>query len=204
LTEIIDKYYTIKEHFSSEIKISKSVFISNIFSVDSKEKIKENLSLIRKKINNAHHHPYAYRLGLDENNFKANDYGEPSGSSGKPILEVIDKYELTNVMLIVSRIFGGVKLGIGGLKRAYFESAESCVVKENIITKYLTEFITAEFDYKYINQFMNYLEKHNIKILENNSDEAVRLKFEMRLSFIDNIKKDLTNLTNGSLKFITY
>jgi uncharacterized YigZ family protein len=199
LKEITDKYKTVINHYSTEIKINKSVFISDLFPVQSSEEIKKNLNLTKNKYHDANHHTFAYRLGLDKNNFKCNDDGEPSGSSGKPILEAIDKFELTDVLIIVTRYFGGVKLGIGGLKRAYFQSAGECIQNQNIIEKYITKKISAKFEYGFLNPVMHYFEKEKIKILENNSDESVKLIFELRLSLIEKTIKELNNLTKGSI-----
>ena len=154
----VDSYKTILQSCEAELKVSKSKFISQISPVNNSEEINKALISVRKKNYDAAHHPFAYRLGLDENNFRYSDDGEPSGSAGKPIMEVIDKFELTNVLLVVTRYFGGVKLGVGGLRRAIFEASELVVQNAEIITKQITENFNIEFDYKYIGAIMNFIE----------------------------------------------
>jgi uncharacterized YigZ family protein len=200
--EIIDKYFTVRNYNKAEIKITKSVFISELFPVQDSEEINDSLKSVREKYFDARHHPYAYRLGIDKNNFRANDDGEPSGTSGKPILEAIDKNDLTNVLIVVTRYFGGVKLGVGGLRRAYSEAAITSIEKENMIEKFINENIKMEFGYEFIGPVMNFIESNNYKIINNISDDKVKLECEIRLSLTQNFKKDLFNITKGSIIFL--
>jgi uncharacterized YigZ family protein len=197
--EIKDKYFTITNYSKAEIKITKSVFISELFPVVEIDEINDYLKSIRKKYFDARHHPFAYRLGPDKNNFRANDDGEPSGTSGKPILESIDKYYLTNILIVVTRYFGGVKLGVGGLRRAYSEAALASINEGNIIEKYIYENIKMVFDYEYISPVMNLIESGNFKIINNLSDEKVKLTCEVRISLTEKFKKDLYNITKGNI-----
>lgn len=198
--EIRDKYKTVNSHSSCEIKIQKSRFISNLYNLKTNEDVTLFLNTIKKKYYDAKHHPFAYRIGMDKNNFRYNDDGEPSGSSGKPILDAIDKYDLVDVIIIVTRYFGGVKLGVGGLKRAYFESAEECIKNSIISEKFIFKNYAISFDYIFINTIMNFLEKNNIKIITNNSDEKVNLICELRLSLISEFIQNIINITKGSAR----
>lgn len=198
----IDSYKTILTPAEAALKVSKSKFISQAYSVLNPEEVNQRLISVKKKYYDAAHHPYAYRLGLDENNFRYSDDGEPSGSAGKPIMEVIDKFELTNVLLVVTRYFGGVKLGVGGLRRAIFEAAELAVNNSEIITNQITKDFKIEFDYKYIGAVMNFLEKEQIIILSNTSDDKVKLECSVIVSKIERFKDELGKLTNASLTFI--
>jgi uncharacterized YigZ family protein len=195
----IDSYKTIITPSESELKVSKSKFISQVYPVINSEEVNQTLTSARKKYYDAAHHPYAYRLGLDENNFRCSDDGEPSGSAGKPIIEVIDKFELTNILIVVTRYFGGVKLGVGGLRRAIFESAELAIQNSEIVTKQITEDFKIEFDYKYIGAVMNFLEKEGIIILNNTSDDKVKLECSVIVSKIERFKDELDKLTNASV-----
>jgi len=199
----LDSYKTILIPAEAELKISKSKFISQIYPVTNSEEVNQTLTSARKKYYDAAHHPYAYRLGLDENNFRYSDDGEPSGSAGKPIMEVIDKFELTDTLIVVTRYFGGVKLGVGGLRRAIFEAAELGVQNAEIITKQITEDIKIEFDYKYIGAVMNFLEKEQIIILSNTSDDKVKLECSVIVSKIEKFKDELGKLTNASIVIST-
>lgn len=195
-----DSFLTIQNPSIAEIKITKSGFISQAFPVSSKSEIPEFINEVRKKYYDASHHPYAYRTGIDKNDFKFSDDGEPSGSAGKPILEAIDKNNITDVLLIVSRYFGGTKLGVGGLRRAISEAAELCLSNAVIIEKLITEKMKLEFDYTYMNVIMNLLGTEKIKLLENNSDEKCKLILDVRLTKIEKLKNELTGLTNGSIR----
>lgn len=199
----IDSYKTILLPAEAELKVSKSKFISQIYHVTNSDEVNHTLSSARKKYYDAAHHPYAYRLGLDANNLRYSDDGEPSGSAGKPIMEVIDKFELTDTLIVVTRYFGGVKLGVGGLRRAIFEAAELAVQSAEIITKQITEDFKIEFDYKYIGAVMNFLEKEQIIILSNTSDDKVKLECSVIVSKIERFKDELGKLTNASIVIST-
>ena len=193
-----DSFLTIKEKTVSEVKIQKSRFIAHSFPVDSLTGIQEILKSVKKDFYDASHHPYAYRLGTDENNFRYSDDGEPGGSSGIPILEIIDKFRLTNVLIAVSRYFGGIKLGVGGLRRAMSEAAELCLNKAEITEELITENVTAEFDYRFMNVIMNLIGTEKIKLLQNNSGGKCKLTLQIRLSKTEKIKSEIFQLTNGS------
>ncbi len=199
----IDSYKTILIPSEAELKVSKSKFISQIYPVTNPEEINQTLISSKKKYYNAAHHPFAYRLGLDANNFRYSDDGEPSGSAGKPIMEVIDKFELTNILIVVTRYFGGVKLGVGGLRRAIFEASELAVQNAEIVTKQITEDFKIEFDYKYIGAVMNFLEKEQIIILSNTSDDKVKLECSVIVSKIEKFKDEVGKLTNASIVIST-
>lgn len=192
-----DSFHTILEENECEIKIQKSKFIANIFHIGKIDDCENYLRTVKKKFHDAKHHPFAYRIGTDKNNFRYNDDGEPSGSSGKPILEAIDKHNLTDVLIIVTRYFGGIKLGIGGLKRAYFESAGECIKKSVIVEKFICDRYNISFDYVFMNLIMNFINKNNINIIKNNSDLKVNLLCEFRKSFSEEFELNINNLTNG-------
>jgi uncharacterized YigZ family protein len=193
-----DSYKTIKSFSSFELKIQKSRFIAQAFPFSKAEDLPKILSKVKKKYFDSAHNPYAYRIGIENDKFRFSDDGEPSGSAGKPILDAIDKYELTDIIIFVSRYFGGVKLGVGGLKRAFFNSAEGCLQNSEIIEKFLQVSLKISFDYKYISGVMNYIEKNSIHIIENNSGENVNLICEIRISKLENLKINIRNLTSGN------
>ncbi|MBK8551908.1 MAG: YigZ family protein [Ignavibacteria bacterium] len=195
-----DSFLTIKKQSSAEIKINKSKFISQAIPIKTQSEVSDYLNEIKKKYYDASHHPYAYRIGIDRNNFKISDDGEPSGSSGKPILEMIDKYNVTDTLLVVTRYFGGTKLGVGGLRRAMSEAAELCMSKAEIVERLITEEINLEFDYKFMNVIMNLIETEKIKLLKNGSDEKCKLTLEVRLSKIEKLRSESVSLTNGSIR----
>jgi uncharacterized YigZ family protein len=196
-----DSYKTIESFCTFELKTQKSHFIAQAFPFTNPEEFSNVQSEVRKKYFDSAHNPFAYRVGLSNVRFRFNDDGEPSGSAGKPILDAIDKYELTDVIIFVSRYFGGIKLGIGGLKRAFFDTADGCLQNVKIVEKFLLKKIFISFDYKFIGGVMNYLEKNSIHIIENNSEENVNLICEIRLSKLEGFKENIVNLTSGKFIF---
>jgi uncharacterized YigZ family protein len=193
-----DFYKTIKSFCSFELKIQKSTFIAGAHpfaNPDDFEKVRQE---VKKKFYDSAHIPFAYRVGLTEDKFRFNDDGEPSGSAGKPILDAIDKFELTDTIIFVSRYFGGVKLGVGGLKRAFFDVSEACLQNAEIVEKFVYKRVSVTFDYKFIGSIMNYLEKNSIHIIENNSGGSVNLICDVRESKFDSFIEYIKNLTSGN------
>ena len=141
-----DIYKTIKEPGEGYINEKKSKFLSFIFPISSVEDTKEILEEFKKKYYDARHVCWAYMLGHEREEYRINDDGEPSGTAGKPILGQINSSELTNVLLIVVRYFGGTLLGTGGLIRAYKEAAALAIADTKIIEKTVDDKITIHFD----------------------------------------------------------
>lgn len=196
-TNVIDSYRTIKKNVRTEIKIKKSTFIANTYPVSNKNEAEMRIKEVRQEFFDARHHPYSYRLGITDGKIKSSDGGEPSGTSGKPILNAIEKYNITDVLVVVSRYFGGIKLGTGGLKRAYYEASDFCISKSEIIEKLITRELLIECDYNFINNVMKLIEKHCLKVKNNKSSDRVKLIFEIRLSLIESFKSDFLNITSG-------
>jgi len=196
-----DNYITLSEKFTNELKVQRSRFIANAFSVNTPEESSEILNTVRKEYYDAKHHPFSFVL-FEKDNFRYNDDGEPSGSSGKPIFDAINKYNLKNVLVVVTRYFGGIKLGAGGLKRAYFDSADECLKISKIKEVILKEKISLKFQYNNISAVMNYLQKNKVHISEDNSSDVVNLVCDVRLSDIDRFKSDITELTNGTTEIL--
>lgn len=195
-----DSFKTIKSFCLFELKTQKSCFIAQAFPFVNPEEFSNIHSAVKKKYFDSAHNPFAYRVGLGNVQFRFNDDGEPSGSAGKPILDAIDKYDLTDIIIFVSRYFGGVKLGVGGLKRAFFDTAEGCLQNAKIITKYIKKKINLEFEYFYMGSIMNFLENNGITSIKSSFDTNVKIECEIRISKIEDFKKKLTELSNGKIK----
>lgn len=195
------EYKTISGNLETEIKIQKSKFIANSMRVNSVDEFAESLTSIKKKYFDAGHHPFAYLIVSETSDIvKYSDDGEPSLSSGKPILDAINKYDLKNVAVIVTRYFGGVKLGVGGLRRAYFDATDEnlCQVKTVIIHD--TARLKLIFDYSFINSIMRFLQENSCKIIENDSDEKVKLEIEFIKAEKKILLKNFIEITNGSIE----
>lgn len=143
-----DYYLTIQSRLRApEFKVKGSRFIADIVPVQSKDAVDRCLTEIRKEFYDATHHCFAYRLGPKAELVRAADDGEPTGTAGKPILRVLTSAWLTNTLLVVTRYFGGTKLGTGGLARAYAEAAQQAVSLATVRTVYLTETVTLQVPY---------------------------------------------------------
>lgn len=142
-----------------------SKFISFAFPVHSVEEIRDILVTLRKKYYDARHICYAYMLGADRKEFRANDDGEPSGTAGRPILGQLNSRELTNVLVVVIRYFGGILLGTGGLITAYREAASDALENAGKVQKQVEMVLTIYFDYPHINEVMRRVKEQQSVII---------------------------------------
>lgn len=175
----MEKIKTICGNSEAEIVEKKSKFIANLYYVNSSEEIEEKLNYIKKKYYDARHNCYAYRIKEDENIIeRASDDGEPSGTAGAPMLNILKKMELMNVLIVVTRYFGGILLGTGGLVKAYSDATKKAI--EN--SKFAIEEagITAEMKLNY-NDFENFkycCRKSNVNIINTEYLDNIICKFE--------------------------
>lgn len=154
---------------------------------------------MRKEYPDATHHCHAYRLGTDQKLFRFHDDGEPSGSAGRLILVAIDALALTDIVVVVTRYFGGTKLGVGGLARAYGDAARRVLESAAVVTKYRTGLLEATFPHAYIGVVMHAVATTGVKIIDTSYDEDVHLRIEVRLSKIDEFRSVLIDQTNGNV-----
>jgi uncharacterized YigZ family protein len=198
-----DFYFTIKIESRTETKIKNSKFIGQTYSVDSIESAQSILTEIKKKEYNANHNCFAFIIGLGNKKiFKYSDDGEPNGTAGKPIYDVMDGNQLTNILLVVTRYFGGTKLGTGGLVKAYGEAAKSVLEKSGIVKKYITDVIEFDIDFLHFNSLNHIIANSNARILKSDFSNHVKIKLEVRKSKTTQIKNELTELTSGKVSFI--
>jgi uncharacterized YigZ family protein len=167
---IKDTYKTISNVSEGYFTKQRSKFISYAIPVVTPEKVKEKVDAIRKKHYGARHVCWAYMLGSERALFRFNDDGEPSSTAGKPILGVINYNELTDVLIIVVRYFGGVKLGTSGLIVAYRTAAQDAIACAEIIEKSVEEEITIFFEYLFLNKVMEIVKKDNSRIVSQQFD----------------------------------
>ncbi len=170
-----DIYQTISAPSEGFIKDRGSKFHAYAFPVLNATDIENALDSLRKLHSKARHHCYAYRLGVDGNNFRANDDGEPSGTAGKPILGQIDSFDITDVLIVVVRYFGGTLLGTGGLIQAYKSGAEDALNQATIIEKTLEDIYQLHFDYSLMAPLMNAVKKMNLSIVEQSFNDTAYL-----------------------------
>ncbi len=180
---------TVKENIENEIIINKSRFITLLIKINNLDEIEKNLKEIKKKYKDATHYCYAYIIGNKE---KCSDNGEPSGTAGMPILNVLKQNDLTNILCVVIRYFGGIKLGAGGLIRAYSTSASEALNKTNIVNLIKGYKIVIEFNYDNIKQ-INYLLK----------DIQIKKEYGNTITYTFNIKEDSLNKIENELSKIS-
>ena len=159
-------YKTIVKSSEGLYKEKGSKFIALSFHAESEEQCKLILQDVKKEYYDARHHCYAYRVNPEDEKYRSNDDGEPSGSAGKPILNQLYSLELFNVIVIVVRYFGGTKLGVSGLINAYKSSAREALESTKIITRHLTREFELVFEYPLMNDIMRVIKEENLKILD--------------------------------------
>jgi len=195
-----DYFITIKNHVEVTEYIEKSRFISQAFSISSEEEAFERISTIKKAHYKATHNVYAYVIGENKEIQKSTDDGEPSGTAGVPILEIIKKDNITNVLIVVTRYFGGIKLGAGGLIRAYAHMAKLALDQSEKIFRLLCSNIRISIDYPYWGKVENYI-NNNKKIHISFIDYTERVNIGIYVQ--DEDKNELYNaikeITNGNV-----
>ena len=185
---------SIKEEITNEIIINKSRFITVLTNINDIDKVKEKLENIKKTYKDATHYCFAYIINNHE---KCSDNGEPSGTAGMPILNVLKQNNLTNILCVVIRYFGGIKLGAGGLIRAYSSSASEALNKANIVNLVKGYKIIIEFSYNNIKQ-IDYLLK-NIQIKKDYSNN-ITYTFNIKEEKLNKIENELSKFSKIKLK----
>jgi uncharacterized YigZ family protein len=180
-----DTYKTIENPSEGFFKDRGSKFYSFAYPVRNEEEIKRKLLDLRELHPKAVHHCYAWRLGTDKNHFRANDDGEPSGSAGRPILNTIYSAQLTNLLVVVVRYFGGTLLGVPGLINAYKVSTEAALVDAEVVEKSVMDHYLITFPYEKMNQVMRIVKEMELTIYDQQFDLECQLKAEVRQSLKD-------------------
>ena len=196
-----DFYHTIAQAAKVENKVKGSRFIAETMLIENVEDVAQCLQVIRKRERAASHHCYAYKIGVSNDaEFKYSDDGEPNGTAGKPIYDCMTGRELTNVLLVVTRYFGGTKLGTGGLARAYSDAAVLALDKSGVKTVYLTDTLSMQFDIKYYDQFPKVLAKYAAEQKSSDFSDVVKIVVAVRKSKTKEFTDQVTNLTHGQIK----
>ncbi|REC50522.1 MULTISPECIES: IMPACT family protein [Chryseobacterium] len=176
------------------LKEKGSKFLGFAFPVNNEEELKNALEKIRAEHPKATHHCYAFRIGLNGENYRANDDGEPSGSAGLPIYNQLLAHEITNVLVISVRYYGGTKLGVSGLVKAYKESAKITLEEANIVTKELETTVEIQFNFNQQNIIFTLLSKYDAKIINFDAQERAIISAKIKLRHKDEILESLINM----------
>lgn len=198
-----DTYFTIEEKVEGLYKEKGSRFISLAFPVSKEEDIKEILKDIKKEYYDARHHCYAYILGYDKSAYRMNDDGEPSSTAGKPIYGQLLSNDLTNILVVVVRYFGGTKLGVSGLIQAYKQAALDALNNAKIIEKTVDEIYSISFDYVLMNDVMKVLKDFDVIQMNHRFDNDCYLEFRTRKSNSIKIVDNLNSIDGVCVKFLS-
>ena len=175
-----DTYKTISAPATGSYSEKRSKFLAYAFPVQTDAQVKERLTEIQKKHNDARHHCYAYILGPNKDAYRMNDNGEPSGTAGRPIHGQLMSKDLTNTLVIVVRYFGGIKLGVSGLQNAYKIAAKEALDAANIIEKTIDETYEVTFEYLQMNNVMQLMKDPFVTIISQSSDLNCTIRFSVR------------------------
>lgn len=187
----MDTFRTIKAKAEGTYTEKRSKFLAFAFPVKSADEVKSHVAEIQKKYYDARHVCYAYMIGPEREVFRANDNGEPSGTAGKPILGQINSYELTDILIVVVRYFGGIKLGTSGLIVAYRQAAIEALENAEIIEKTIDETLCIEFDFEAMNTVMKAVKDMQPQIVEQTYDNLCTMTLRIRKSLMPQLREKL-------------
>lgn len=195
-------YKTIKSRSEGIYKEKGSKFIAIAIYVEKEEECKTHLAYIKKKYHDARHYCYAYRLNPEQEHFRSNDDGEPSGTAGKPILNQIYSLDLFNVMVVVIRYFGGTKLGTSGLINAYKTASREALSEAIVETRHIKQHLELIFEYPLMNDIMRIIKEENLDITEQFYDQQCVIKLTVKKSSLEHILKRLVKLRELKFKVL--
>ena len=190
-------YDTVYTGGSDEIVEKKSRFIAQVFPVETEEEVLQILEETRKKYWDARHNCSAFVIGERAQSTRCSDDGEPSGTAGRPILEVLTGRRLRNVLVIVTRYFGGTLLGTGGLVRAYSQSAQAGLAASRVITKQAGCLLTVDTDYNGIGKLQYLAAQSGLAVLDTVYTESVQMKVLVPTELCGSVQKEITEATSG-------
>ncbi|MDY0284872.1 MAG: YigZ family protein [Bacteroidales bacterium] len=191
-----DTYITITKESEGYFRDRGSKFYAFAYPVENEEQIKDRLEYLRKKYFDARHHGYAWVLGPEKTNYRINDDGEPGNSAGRPIYGRILSHDLTNILIVVIRYFGGVKLGIPGLINAYKTAAEEAITQNTPITKTINTVFELTYAYPLMNEVMRVVKEDNLNVILQDFGIDCRLQISVRRSVADSIESKLLSIRN--------
>lgn len=197
-----DTYLTIDKPCEGLYKDKGSKFIAFAYPVSTEDDIRKRLAVLRKEHFSARHHCYAFRLGADKQAYRANDDGEPKYTAGKPIFGQIQSKDLTNILIVVVRYFGGTLLGVGGLITAYKQATADALEKAVIIEKTVNEFYELSFDYLQMTAVMKIIKDEDLEQIQQNFELGCKLVFSVRKNNSNKVVELFNKIGNLELKYL--
>lgn len=202
LIPLRDTYRSIASRSEGLFKDNGSRFIAKAYPVETEEEVKALVDGLKKEYHDARHHCYAYRLGLDGGRWRANDDGEPSGSAGRPILGQIDSAGLSDILVVVVRYFGGIKLGIPGLIRAYKTSTADALAQASVVEKIAGRNYIVRFPYLSMNQVMKVAKDLALPQRGQEFSEQCSLELRVRLSQEDDFLERMSHIEGAEVETV--
>jgi len=197
-----DTYFTIEKPAEGTFRDRGSKFIAFAYPINSDSEIKDILARLKADHPKANHHCWAMRLGLDRSVFRINDDGEPSGTAGRPILNALLSRNLTNVLVVVVRYFGGTLLGVPGLINAYRTATDEAIKTAVIIEKTVNDVYVVRFNYDKMNEIMRIIKDDALTILEQRFDNDCVVKIEIRKLRVNEVIGKLEKVEGVEAKFV--
>ena len=191
---MLEKYTTIEDKVNGEIIEKKSKFIANIFPVENEEEALKRLEEVRKLHRDARHNVFVYRIA--NGNERARDDEEPSGTAGVPILDILRGMKLQNILVVVTRYFGGILLGTGGLVRAYSDSTKEALQKAKVKEMILKTEYKIEIPYSYYDKILHFCRVNNYQVVDSNYSDTVSIFVIVERDRITNFEKDITETSD--------
>jgi uncharacterized YigZ family protein len=198
-----DSYHTLAAPSEGQYKEKGSRFLSYAYPVRSAAEVRERLLSLRNEHPSANHHCYAYRLGADKSQFRASDDGEPSNTAGRPILSQLQSQDLTNVLIVVVRYFGGTLLGVGGLINAYKSAAAEALARAEIITRHIEEVYEITFRYEQLGEVMKIAKNEAVKIDSQDLHLPCRIRFSVIKTAADSVTSALRKVSGLEIQYIS-
>lgn len=197
-----DTYQTISAKSEGIYKEKGSKFIALAYPVTTEEGVKEILASLRKEYYDARHHCYSYIIGFKGEHWRANDDGEPSGTAGRPIYGQLQSFNVTNVLIVVIRYFGGTKLGVSGLINAYKTAAVDALQQSKIVVKTVNDIYRISFGYLAMNDIMKLVKEENLNIMEQNFDTSCFVTVSIRQSKTQTVLAKIEKIDSAIANFL--
>ncbi|MBW4891643.1 IMPACT family protein [Mucilaginibacter sp. HMF5004] len=197
-----DTYRTIAEPAKGEFKDRGSKFMAFAYPIASEADIKPILNKLRAEHSKANHHCWAMRLSPDRSIFRVNDDGEPSGTASRPILNTLLSHNLTNVLVVVVRYFGGTLLGVPGLINAYKTAVEGAIKSATVIEKVVCDMYSIQFEYALMNEVMRVIKQENLEVLKQMMEDGCEVHVGVRKSAVERVVPVLQNINGVKLSWV--
>ncbi len=195
---MLEKYLTISAQTVAEIVEKKSKFIAKIIPVESEEEAFAELEKVKKENRDARHNVFSYRIANGPE--RASDDGEPSGTAGVPILDILRGARLQNILVVVTRYFGGILLGTGGLVKAYTDSTKEALAKSNVIEKILQRQYEVEIPYSYNDKIVYFCKNNDYKVIDTKYEENAKLYIAVKNEVSAKFEQEMMDLSNREAK----